>query len=126
MHAAGAKNITALIGPTIRQTNYQIGSEMRAEIIESQQVNGVTADSVAACFIVDPDQDDRYLFDLPGYVRLQLAAAGVRQIADCGEDTYAPTGTESPRFFSHRRATHAAAPDSGRQISIISLAAAPG
>ena len=34
MHSAGAKNITALIGPTIRQTNYQIGSEMRAEIIE--------------------------------------------------------------------------------------------
>lgn len=130
MHAAGAKNITALIGPTIRQTSYQIGSEMRAEIIESQkesqQASGITPDSVAACFIVDPEQDDRYLFDLPGYVRLQLAAAGVRQIADCGEDTYAPTGTESPRFFSHRRATHAAAPDSGRQISIISLAAAPG
>ncbi len=126
MYAAGAKNITALIGPTIRQASYQIGSEMRAEIIESQQASGVTLDSVAACFIVDPEQDDRYLFDLPGYVRLQLDAAGVRQIADCGEDTYAPTGTGSPRFFSHRRATHAAAPDSGRQISIISLAAAPG
>ena len=129
MHAAGAKNITALIGPTIRQTSYQIGREMRAKIIESQhdmrQASGLTPDTVAACFIVDPEQDDRYLFDLPSFVRLQLAAAGVRQIADCGEDTYAPTRTESPRFFSHRRATHASAPDSGRQISIISLAAAP-
>ena len=125
MHSASAKNITALIGPTIRQTSYQIGSEMRAEIIESQQVNGVTVDSVAACFIVDPEQDHRYLFDLPGYVRLQLSAAGVLQVADCGEDTYAPIRTESPRFFSHRRATHAALPDTGRQISIISLTAAP-
>ena len=125
MQSAGAKNITALIGPTIRQTSYQIGSEMRAEIIESQQVSGVIADSVAACFIVDPEQDHRYLFDLPGYVRLQLSAAGVRHIADCGEDTYAPIKTESPRFFSHRRATHAASPDTGRQISIISLTAAP-
>ena len=56
MHFAGAKNITALIGPTIRQTSYQVGSEIRAEIIESQQVSGVTADSVAARFIVDPEQ----------------------------------------------------------------------
>lgn len=130
MYAAGAKNITALIGPTIRQASYQIGSEMRAEIIEKQQegqhASGVSLDSVAACFIVDPEQSDRYLFDLPAFVRLQLSATCVRQIADCGEDTYAPTWIESPRFFSHRRATHEAVPDSGRQISIISLAAAPG
>ena len=128
MYAAGAKNITALIGPTIRQTNYQIGNEVRDEIIKSQQkgeqVSSAKLDGVADCFIVDPKQTDRYLFDLPGFVKLQLDATGVRQIADCGEDTYTPTGTESPRFFSHRRATHSAAPDSGRQISIISLTAA--
>jgi copper oxidase (laccase) domain-containing protein len=40
--------------------------------------------------MVDPERDDRYLFDLPGFVRAQLDAAGVAQIADCGEDTYAP------------------------------------
>ena len=124
MYAAGAKNITALIGPTIRQASYQIGSEMRSEIIESQQAIGGQLDSVAACFIIDPKQKDRYLFDLPGFVRLQLEATGVSQITDCDEDTYTPTRTESPRFFSHRRATHAEVPDSGRQISIITLAAA--
>jgi YfiH family protein len=126
MQAAGAQQITALIGPTIRQASYQVGSEMRAEIMESKQDNRVRADNIAGCFMVDPERDDRYLFDLPGFVRAQLDAAGVAQIADCGEDTYTPSGTESPRFFSHRRATHEAAPDSGRQISIISLAATPG
>jgi copper oxidase (laccase) domain-containing protein len=99
---------------------------MRAEIMESQQDNRLRAENIAGCFMVDPERDDRYLFDLPGFVRAQLDAAGVAQIADCGENTYTPSGTESPRFFSHRRATHEAAPDSGRQISIISLAATPG
>ena len=70
-----------------------------------------------------------FRFDLPALVRHQLAGAGVTDIADCGEDTYrAPdhiagsSDADSFRFFSHRRATHAAEADCGRQISVIALA----
>lgn len=125
MQAAGAKHITALIGPTIQQASYQVGSEMRAKVIDSHQRSGISADKAAGCFIVDPKLNNRYLFDLPSFVALQLEVVGVRQIADCGEDTYTPSRAESPQFFSHRRATHAGVTDSGRQISIISLAAPP-
>jgi copper oxidase (laccase) domain-containing protein len=91
------------------------------------------AAAIKACFVPDaqiPDAqipgsqtDSKFRFDLPGYVKLCLMAAGAAHITDCGEDTYAPSSTESPRFFSHRRATHTAATDTGRQLSIISLTA---
>ena len=84
-------------------------------------------DAAASCFI--DDEDGRFRFDLPALVRRQLAGAGVTDIADCGEDTYrAPdhiagsSDVDSFRFFSHRRATHAAEADCGRQISVIALA----
>ncbi len=125
MQAAGAKHITALIGPTIQQPSYQVGNEMRAKVIESQRMIGISADKVANCFIVDPKMNNRYLFDLPGFVTLQLDLAGVSHIANCGEDTFTPSSAESPQFFSNRRAIHAAASGFGRQISIISLAAPP-
>ena len=42
-------------------------------------------------------------------------------MTDLGIDTYG----ESSGLFSHRHATHAALPDSGRQISVIGLVQNP-
>jgi copper oxidase (laccase) domain-containing protein len=42
-------------------------------------------------------------------------------VTDLGIDTYG----ESSGLFSHRHATHAALPDSGRQISVIGLVQNP-
>jgi len=131
MRDQGADRITALIGPTIRQPSYQVGREMRAELLDL--VAPALRDRAATCFVADGD--DHYRFDLPGLVRHQLESGKVAEILDCGVDTYsAATATghgadsrgESAAYFSHRRATHAKAPDSGRQISIISLAAQAG
>jgi len=121
MQAAGANAIIALIGPTIRQPNYQVDAKMRDEVIAC---NPGKPDAVAACFVADADAPGKFRFDLPGFVHRQAAACGVTQIFDCGEDTYAPARPESPSFFSYRRATHADAADSGRQIAIIALAPA--
>ena len=125
MRDKGAGEITALIGPTIRQPSYQVGGDMREACLAS--VAPGLRDAAASCFI--DDEDGRFRFDLPALVGHQLAGAGVIDIADCGEDTYpAPdhiagsSGADSFRFFSHRRATHAAEADCGRQISIIALA----
>lgn len=122
MRKQGAGPVTALIGPTIRQPSYQVGADMRDQCLAA--VDPALRDAAASCF--QPDEDDRFRFDLPALVRHQLAAAEVAEIIDCGQDTYPATpdgGTpDSPGFFSHRRATHAKDPDCGRQISVIALA----
>ena len=124
MRLAGARDIHALIGPAIRQQSYQVDANMRDEVMALDQGAAKDHAQIATTFAIDPDAPGKYRFDLPGFVQLQLARAGISQINDCGEDTYAATWLESPRFFSHRRATHASDPDSGRQISIIALAKA--
>ena len=57
----------------------------------------------------------KWLFDLPGFASQRGTEAGLRQIYDCGLDTHA----EDKLFFSHRRATQRAEPDTGRLISLI-------
>lgn len=130
MHKAGAKEISALIGPTIQQASYQVGSEMREELLDS--VDTALVDKAVACFAPDPgdershepySRNNKYRFDLPALVHAQLVAAGVKEIHDCGLDTYDARRSgspDSPAYFSHRRATHAGETDSGRQIAIIS------
>ena len=122
MRDAGAGQITALIGPTIRRQSYQVGPDMRSELLD--QVTAPIRDAAAACF--QPDGTERWHFDLPRLVAVQLRLAGVNSIHDCGVDTYSDgigTGSDSPTFFSHRRATHAREPDCGRQISVIAMPA---
>ena len=136
MRDQGAGRITALIGPTIQQPSYQVGRDMRTELLDS--VSPAIRDAAARCF--HPDGEDHYRFDLAGLVRRQLAAEEVIDILDCGIDTYAAldpdpgaesgsdhdsgpdTGPDSVAYFSHRRATHAGAADCGRQIAVIALA----
>jgi YfiH family protein len=118
MRAAGAGLITALIGPTIRQESYQVGAEMRDEVLA--QVAPEIRDDASTCFI--DDAPGKLRFDLALLVRLQLYQAGIDQLHDCGVDTYVGNRTDDPDsldYFSHRRATHAADTDCGRQIAVI-------
>ena len=125
MREIGAGRITALIGPTIQQTSYQVGSDMREELLAS--IAPHLKDEAAECFQGEDsstkvDPAPKYRFDLPRLVRRQLRDAGVEDIHDCAMDTYGSSllgPSDSPAYFSHRRATHAKAADSGRQISII-------
>ncbi|CAI8211377.1 MAG: Uncharacterised protein [SAR116 cluster bacterium] len=121
MRDAHAGDIIAMIGPTIRQPNYQVDGEMREEALslmpEALQYQA------AGCFTADGA--NHFRFDLPALVRHQLQACNVRAIHDCGVDTYGNADlaggpdADSLPFFSHRRATHDHQPDSGRQISMI-------
>ena len=121
MRDAHAGDIIAMIGPTIRQSSYQVGAEMRKEVLELMPAP--LRDQAASCFVADGA--NHFCFDLPALVRHQLRACNVRTIHDCRVDTYGDTDhaggpdADSLPFFSHRRATHAHQPDSGRQISVI-------
>jgi YfiH family protein len=102
--------IEAVIGPAIQQANYQVGDDLRHAVL-------VAHDDAEVFFDPDQDMDGKYRFDLPGFVQSRLRKAGLVKVTDLGIDTYG----ESSGMFSHRHATHAELPDSGRQISVIGI-----
>ena len=106
--------IEAVIGPAIQQANYQVGDDLRHAVLATHHDADVFFDP-------DRDMDGKHRFDLPGFVQSRLRKARLGKVTDLGIDTYG----ESSGLFSHRHATHAALPDSGRQISVIGLVQNP-
>jgi copper oxidase (laccase) domain-containing protein len=66
-------------------------------------------------FFVASDRAGHFRFDLSGYVRGRLEAAGVGDVGDLALSTYPPENG----FFSYRRATHLGEADYGRELSAI-------
>ena len=110
MEALGARRdqIRAAIGPCIARASYEVDAGFRDRFL---------ADDPAHERFFTPGRGDRHQFDLEGLVALRLATAGVRHVAALGIDTY----PDATRWFSYRRTTHAAEPDYGRQMALISL-----
>ncbi|HEY3778312.1 MAG TPA: peptidoglycan editing factor PgeF [Rhizomicrobium sp.] len=106
---ARAGQISAGIGPCISQAAYEVGEDLRTRVLESAAEN--------ARFFMPADRSAHWRFDLRGFVRHRLAAAGVEDVADVGLCTYA----QEFAFFSFRRAIHRGEPDYGRQLSAIAL-----
>ena len=114
MGAKGAdpKTITAMIGPCIGQSNYQVGPEFRDRF--------TAADANYSAFFVpspDPARPGHWQFDLKGFVEFKLHSAGVGSISSIGLCSYA----NPENFFSYRRSVHRNEPDYGRNISAIAL-----
>ena len=110
MEAAGADRgrIRAVIGPTISQRNYEVGTEFFERFLDADPANGR--------YFVN-GADGRYLFDLPCYGLMRLRAAGVAEAEWTRACTYADAG----RFYSYRRSVHRGEADYGRLISAIRL-----
>jgi YfiH family protein len=111
MERLGAKrgDIRAAIGPMIRQSNYEVGSDL---------IERFTGEDGASHRYFDPaSREGHALFDLGSYVAGRLARAGVGHIEDLGLCTYA----DPQRFFSYRRMTHRGEADYGRHINAIAL-----
>jgi hypothetical protein len=101
--------ISAAIGPSISQTNYEVGADFRDRFLEAEAKN--------RRFFVPSDREGHFRFDLPGYAAHRLTQAGTGSVETLGICTYpAENG-----FFSFRRTTHAGEPDYGRQMSAIVL-----
>jgi len=106
---ADRDRIVTVLGPMIRQPNYEVGPEFVARFEEADPAN--------ARFFRPSAQADHALFDLPAYIAARLAAAGMRRVEDLGHCTYA----DDARFFSYRRSTHRKERDYGRHINAIAL-----
>ncbi|HXF88823.1 MAG TPA: peptidoglycan editing factor PgeF [Xanthobacteraceae bacterium] len=113
MEKLGARRerTVAALGPMIRIPNYEVGPELVEQFLAADKAN--------ARFFHPAARPDRSQFDLAGYICARLREAGLREIEDLGDCTYA----DPERFYSYRRATHRAEPDYGRHISAIALSA---
>lgn len=110
MENLGAKRaaINAVIGPSISQAAYEVGPEFMDRFMDDDPQN--------QRFFVN-GEDDRLLFDLPGYGLHRLRSAGIASAEWIRHCTY----SDADRFYSYRRATHAGEADYGRLISAIRL-----
>ncbi len=111
MEAEGAdrRHITAVVGPMISQTAYEVGPEFPARFIE--------ADDKSRRFFVASGRAGHSMFDLPGYLENRLKTEGVGEVVNLSLCTF----SDEERFFSYRRTTHRNEKDYGRLISAISL-----
>jgi YfiH family protein len=111
MEQLGAERsrICAALGPMIRQPNYEVGADLIARF--------VAQDPDSQRFFTAAPREGHALFDLAGFIGLQLDRAGVQQFEDLGLCTYA----DPARFFSFRRSTHQAEADYGRHVNAIAL-----
>jgi YfiH family protein len=107
---ADRARITAALGPTIRQPNYEVGPEFVERFLSDDAAN--------ARFFVDSDRARHAMFDLTGYIADRIQRAGIVKFEDLGLCTYA----EPDRFYSYRRTTMLGEPDYGRHINAIALA----
>src|SRR5215472_15545899 len=110
MEKLGAERsgMVAAIGPMIRQSSYEVGSEFVERFMD--------ADADNAVFFLPGERNGHAMFDLAGYIRLRLENAGVLMVDDLGVDTYS-----DERFYSYRRSVHRKEPDYGRHVHAIVL-----
>ncbi len=106
---AGRANIRAVLGPTIRQPNYEVGPEFVERFIAADKDN--------ARFFAPSARPGHALFDLTGYIAARVERAGIADFEDLALCTYA----DDARFYSYRRSTHRAEPDYGRHVNAIAL-----
>lgn len=112
MEQLGARrgDVTAALGPCIRQQSYEVGPEFAARFCAQDAGN--------AKFFTPSERAGHAMFDLGGYVVERLGRAGVGTVDDVRLDTY----SDEARFYSFRRTTHRGEPDYGRLIAAIALA----
>jgi polyphenol oxidase len=106
---AARGRIVAALGPMIRQSSYETGTDVWDRF--------VAADPANARFFRPAAREQHFMFDLAGYVVARLAAARIGTIEDVDACTYA----DAEKFFSYRRMTHRGEADYGRHINAIVL-----
>jgi polyphenol oxidase len=109
MKDLGANNITALIGPCIKQNNYEVDQSFYEDFISE--------DTDFGQFFIPSERATHYKFDLTGYVIHKLKLAQVDKIFDIERDTY----SDEENYFSFRRHTHFPEKEIGNCASVIML-----
>lgn len=105
---ANLSHIIAIIGPCIHQNSYEVSKEFFHNFIQESKIN-------AQFFISIIGKEDKYKFDLSGYVTHQLASIGIANIFNVNLDTL----TNKDKCYSYRRFTLDNSDNYGSLISTI-------
>lgn len=105
---ADRSSIVASLGPTISQTNYEVGPEFYE--------NFVDANDNFSKYFIPSDKQSHHLFDLHSFIQNQLEKSQVKAEL-LGICTY----QDEDKYFSYRRTTHKSETDYGRQLSLICM-----
>lgn len=104
---ATREDIAAVVGPCIGQASYEVGPDLRDEVLARSAADGR--------FFAPSRREDRWQFDMAGYCVGRLAATGIGRVDALWQDTLAL----EDQFFSHRRRTLAGGGPIGHQLSAI-------
>ena len=100
--------INASVGPCIGNESYEVGLEFYDKFLKDSEINEK---------FFSKKNNEKFLFNLRGYVNNKLLNCGVINIDNINADTFKDTDN----FFSHRRSQKLREEDYGRCISIICL-----
>ena len=101
------ENITAVVGPSISQKNYEVKDDFKKKFIQKDKKN----------YLFFKNKKNRLYFDLTNYIYASLKTIKVKNIDILKIDTF----DIKNKFFSARRALKLKHNDYGRNISIIML-----
>ena len=101
------ENITAAIGPSISQNNYEVKDDFKKKFIQKDKKN----------YIFFKNKKNRLYFDLTKYIYASLKTIKIKKVDILKIDTF----DIKNKFFSARRALKLKHNDYGRNISIIML-----
>ena len=108
MLGANNYNMTAIIGPTISQKNYEVDTDFKSNFVKLNPNYNK--------FFIEQEKPKKFLFNLSAINLYQLEQLGIKA-CDLNLCTYEKTD----QFFSYRRSLHENKIDCGRQISSIML-----
>ncbi len=110
VHAGAERSqISAAIGPSIQHNSYEVGPDFPAPFIKLDEAN--------KAFFSASTRDGHFMFDLTGFVKMQLEHLQIGAVDRLSHDTC----TDERLFFSYRRMCKRKEADYGRQLSSIAL-----
>lgn len=112
---AHPSRISAVIGPCIHQESYEVGRDLFESFITQGVTHGINQASQNKKFFKSLGSQNKYLFDLPGYVMQKLKNYKLKQVTQIEQNTF----TNEDNFFSYRRSKSRNEETDGRLLSVI-------
>jgi len=99
-------SLIAVVGPCIKNESYEVRIDFFNKFLNEDLNNKIFFNKI---------KNDKYSFDLRGFVNKKLSNLGIKNIDNIDIDTYA----EKESFYSYRRSKFNNEEDFGRCISVI-------